>query len=252
MITIDPGNYYRDDIGARSLFIDSVTGADTIKARIIVRDGNKRTEEVQALRSGSKLSAVDKVIDSIEFFNDQAVSISVDYHASQLFTYDEARAVGDVNSLSQFKNLTKDGNRYFSGYIQNAISSIYSGLGAYNPVGSGVVAYVSSVRVNAFGAEVVANRIDSSNLSALGVIRKFDNKKLFSASANTDFVVVVSNTLSIGSEVARMPTDTAGTPTSIDFKNSPIELEPGEGLIMLSSTTNNKIAGYFELFEDVI
>ena len=155
-----------------------------------------------------------------------------------------------LSADTRFSNLTKDGNRYFSGYIQNAISSIYSGLGAYNPAGSGVVAYVSSIRVNAFGSEIIANRIDTTNLAQLGVIRKFDNKQLFGAPANTDFVVVVANTLSVGTEVARLPTDSAGTPTAIDFKNSPIELGEGEGIIMMSSTTNNKIAGYFELFEE--
>ncbi len=251
MITIDPGNYYRDDVGARSLFVDSVTGADTIKARIIVRDGNKKTEEVQVLRSGSKLSAVDKVIDSIEFFNDQSVSISVDYHSSQLFTYDEARAVGDVNAIVDKKNNTLiDNNEYESGGFVSGNAGLYSYVCLKNKSTSGKNIFVREVGFNAKGNEVRFFQESEANVTGLGLLN-FAWSKVLDGSFDLNFEVlggVIASTF--GSFFATFLSSNTNYPTVKDYRESPLMIKPGRVLIVRTFLTGIDLFADFDFFTE--
>ena len=159
----------------------------------------------------------------------------------------------DVNSLTRFDNLTKGNNQYFIGSVNTALPGFFTVLALLNPTGSGVVGYIDKLRINADGDDMhlgVATEAELIAASILGTVGFVHNKIMAGADGQCDFKTGFSNPIP-GNPLAIIPTDSAGTPTSLDFGNAPIEVNEGFAFVISPRSSNIRNTSYLEMHEDI-
>ena len=157
----------------------------------------------------------------------------------------------NANVNTRAANLTLDGNQFYSGYVYNSISTYFSCMAFLNPIGSGIKTYINLLKLSAFGAEMRMSIANTAELAAGGMTGSYGsvkNKQRGGADGKTDHRIGI-NLTAVGAEIGVIPTDSAGTPTPLDFGNSPFELSEDEALVLHPNVKNTRNAIYAEVFE---
>jgi hypothetical protein len=160
----------------------------------------------------------------------------------------------DVNALTRFDNLTVDGNRYHNGGVYVAIASSYSIIGLVNADANNKKALITDLSVSGYGANVEIYKATTAEMS---VISPFSGSpygnaknKVFGGADGVARIQKGVNTGKVGTLQASIPTDSAGNPFTIKYGNSPIEVSPGYGLLLIPSLQNNAISAYMNFWEE--
>lgn len=248
-ITVNTKNKFTEDIGGRSVFIDSIQLNADIVLEFVFDGGEKEKHSIVA---GSKFNSPDRLINEVIFYNANGFDVDIEYHYSSFLIYDEAKVIGDVNALTRFANLTKDGNQFYFGNNMSAIAGNYSMIGIYNPVGSGVMSYLTNMRLSASGDKMDFYSIDSVEygLGSWIADQSVPNKQLGGAVGKSHFLMDFASAKRGATMTISVSTDSNGTPVPLDFGNAPIEIGEGEGVLLVPASVNTSNTTFIELFEE--
>lgn len=248
-ITVASKKQFPDIINAASLFIDDMTEGLGIFVKLFFSDGSIEDQEITA---GSKfLTGVGANIERVLFINPSVLSGDIEYHFSTLASYDEAKIIGDVNSLTRFDNLTKDNNEYIGGFQQGAAVGDISCVALSNE-GLSVI-YVSELKVACpAGSVYIARDTVLFGLTDWTTLLSYKHNKRSGQPNGDGHVRAGSKQLTPTTSMTLIPVDPAGSMTPLNFKNAPIELLPGELLNIHGNGQNFIVAANFEWNEEAI
>ncbi len=247
-ITVKAGSSFPEDIGGRSIFIDSVQYDNSLFLKVVPAGGVSETHKIV---SGSKFKSPDELIESVVFINDSLIDLDVEYHYSAFLLYDEAKIIGDVNSLTRPANLSKDNNQFFGGLVQTATAADFNHIMLWNPPASGVSAWINTLRVNGRGSSVnIVKYNNNTGFYDLSAVGKGGANKNYQGGYPAAGLWAYKTTSKIGSYTATLPTDLYGVPTALDLGNKPIEVAEGAGLILQADTAEVVMSSFFEWFEE--
>lgn len=163
----------------------------------------------------------------------------------------EVQISADVNALTRFDNLTKDGDRYIGGYLNQAAVDVYSHVCLWNKSGSGVDLQVNSLRVNsvsgAFSLRHHNSNVGFLDWTALVVMKHNKDISLDNGAATINSY---GGAALLGTQIAYAPADLSGAVTAFDFKNAPFKVPPGNALIVSPTQQNSGITAIFEWSEE--
>lgn len=267
-ITVKAKGQYPDVIAARSLFIDSLTVGAEITVRVFFEDGS---HEDQLIVTGSKFNSPDSVIEKILFINATVADADITYHYSTLIIYDENVLAGNVtvlggnvvidsgniNSITEPKNQTLDGNEFTGSCYQPAVSAAYAQALLWNPLGSAKTIDVSLANlfpdyaVTAVGGLVYLYRASIAYGGITGTIGYGNMKSGGGAPVGSVRRGFVSSTAPAGWTFIGIA---GGSHVSNDgyvkfCKKRPFEIAPNEGLGVVLNYTNIGLACDFEWSE---
>lgn len=146
-----------------------------------------------------------------------------------------------------YKNLSGVGNAYIMGGVGNASVGNFSYVLLDNPVGSGVNIVIDRISLSAFGV-LCYLKIDTG----LGPgIFPGKNKVIGQPDIPARMNIPV-NAVSLGTFIAQLSTDAAGTPYIFNFETTPLILPPGHDVAVVPLVTNNAVQAHFEWREEPV
>lgn len=163
----------------------------------------------------------------------------------------DVSVIGDINALTRFDNLTVDGNRYFGGIdLPAGGADLFGQVAFFNPASSPVDVYIDVLRLCNYGSAVSFFKVLDADLASFGSINV--NSKIIGGVSGNCLSAISNNSLApYGSSLdASISTGLYGTATALDFKNSPIFLQPGFGINFVG-VTNTKLTVFAEMYEVV-
>jgi hypothetical protein len=249
IFTVPASGTFRTGFPAANLFVEELSIPDArfiIEGDVVMQNGDEFSfsEEV---KKGSRLQ-FPGVVYKWNFKNTSALPLTVTLKAGLIF-YDEQRLVGDINALTRPENLTANGNRYFASDYYTASSGTYNQYGIYNPIGSGITAYINTMKIASSYQYVSIKKLDSTQWP-LYFPSSFPmkNKDIGGAAANV-VTGVYQDIVTQGTLVSNLAVDTSGDLTDFDFGNSPIAISEGEAIAFAPGIDNQSLSIFAECWE---
>jgi len=154
--------------------------------------------------------------------------------------------VGNVNALTEQKNLSKNGNQFIGGYhLYSSTQKV--ALGLYNPPGSGVVLLVDQIIVNAEGSSVTLGGMSGVMMTSGLDLTQYNlaggnkNQSLSAASKGQLYQDLSGGAVVNLPIYGVYPTEIYGTPSQLDYKTSPFVINEGKGLVVQTGVINKNL-----------
>ncbi len=238
-------------------FGDYVRNIGTGSVKVVARNTEKSVKALSTVLGAGGWRSPESEYNHWVVKNNSAVAIAVSVLIGKGEAGEsEVQINADVNALTRFDNLSKDGNRYKGGHTAIGSAGLYGYVALVNPAGSGVVLWCSTLKTSCPNGKVFIE-YDPAFPTGVGFLDwttliPFKHSKIL-GNSNGKGKIYSSGTSGIaGSAIAYIPTDTAGSMTPFDYKNAPFKIPPGYALMTRAATTEQEITTNFEWSEEAI
>ena len=234
---------------------DYVRNTGTGSIKVVARNLDKPVKALSTVIGAGGWRSPESEYNHWVVTNNSAVAIAVSILIGKGEAGESAVQINaDVNALTRFDNLSKDGNSWQIGASIISAPANYSHIALYNDPVSTVRCILKRFKVSGFGGDIAI--CHSTGLVGFSIGADFLYNKDLSITRSKFAGKVHSynslNASKIGDIIGAIPTDLNGTPAAQDYKSEPVIVAPGDAFILRNETLNTGVTALFEWDEEVI